>query len=98
MFGGKPEETSDVTRILHVKFALPVDLSSFWETEAMRVEVKPCICHADKLTESEQEESELIEKSCMKVNNKWMIPYPWRKDPNLLPYNKALVMKRLEST
>ena len=69
VLGGKPEETSDVTRILHVKFALPVDLSSFWETEAMRVEVKPCICHADKLTESEQEESELIEKSCMKVNN-----------------------------
>lgn len=97
MFGGKPEETSDVTRILHVKFALPVDLSSFWETEAMRVEVKPYICHADKLTESEQEESELIEKSCMKVNNKWMISYPWRKDPNLLPDNKALVMKRLES-
>ena len=27
-----------------------------------------------------------------------MIPYPWRKDPNLLPDNKDLAMKRLEST
>ena len=34
---------------------LAVDLSHFWETEAMGVEVKPCICDADKLTQSERE-------------------------------------------
>lgn len=27
-----------------------------------------------------------------------MIPYPWKEDPNLLPDNKSLAMKRLEST
>ena len=27
-----------------------------------------------------------------------MIPYPWKKDPTLLPNNKSLAMKRLEST
>ena len=27
-----------------------------------------------------------------------MIPYPWRKDPNQLPDNRGLAIKRLEST
>ncbi|XP_022781652.1 uncharacterized protein LOC111322749 [Stylophora pistillata] len=98
VFGGNPEQISDVTSILHVKYSSPIDLTSFWTTEAMGVAVKPCACDADKLTQAEKEEAELIEESCFKVENQWMIPYPWRKDPNLLPDNKELAMKRLEST
>lgn len=98
VFGGKPEQISDVTNILHVKYASPVDLTDFWTTETMGVAVKPCVCDADKLTQTEREEAELIEKSCIKVENQWMIPYPWRKDPNLLPDNRGLAIKRLEST
>ena len=98
VFGGKPEQISDVTSILHVKYASPVDLTDFWTTETMGVAVKPCVCNADKLTQTEREEAKLIEESCFKVGNQWMIPYPWRKDPNLLPDNRSLAIKRLEST
>lgn len=68
-------------------------MSDFWATEAMGVEVKPCVCDADKLIQTEREEVKLIEESCVKVENQWMIPYPWRKDPNLLPDNKNVSNK-----
>ena len=58
----------------------------------MGVAVKPCVCDVDKLSQTEREET------CIKVGSQWMIPYPWRKDPTLLPDNRDLVMKRLEST
>ena len=76
VFGGKPEQISDVTSILHVKYASPIDLTDFWTTETMGVAVKPCVCNADKLTQTEREEAKLIEESCFKVENQWMIPYP----------------------
>ena len=64
----------------------------------MGVEVKPCVCDADKLTQMEREEAEIISESCQKRDSQWMVPYPWKKDPILLPNKKSLAMKRLEST
>ena len=51
-----------------------------------------------KLTQAEREEAEIISKSCEKVGKQWKVPYPWKKNPMLLPDNKSLAMKRLEST
>ena len=79
VFGGKPEQICDVTSILHVKYAPPIDLTDFWTTEAMGVAVKHCVCDADKLTQAEREKAKLIEESCFKVESQWMILYPWRK-------------------
>ena len=98
VFGDSPGEVQETSRILHVKFEMPVDLTDFWKTETMGVTVKLCVCEADKLTQVEREELRVIENLCKKVSNQWMIPYPWRKDPNLLPDNKSLALKRLVST
>ena len=54
-------------RVYHVRFAAPVEMSDFWKTEATGVEVKPCVCEADKLTQAEREEEEIISKSFEKV-------------------------------
>ncbi|XP_065056372.1 uncharacterized protein LOC135684664 [Rhopilema esculentum] len=59
--------------------------------------MKQCICTADKLNETEKEEARIIAESCVKVENQWLVPYPWKKDPNLLPDNKQQAVKRLES-
>ena len=59
--------------------------------------MKQCICTADKLSETEKKEARIIAESCVKVENQWLVPYPWKKDPNLLPDNKQLAVKRLES-
>ncbi len=97
IFDAKPGETCYSTSILHVKYATPVDISPFWTTEAMGVNVKPCICTADKLSQTEKEEAQTIEKSCVKVGNQYLVPYPWKTDPVLLPDNNQLAVKRLKS-
>ena len=86
----------DVTRVLHVKYDVPVNLTDFWTTETMGVAVKPCVCGADKLSQIEREEKTLIEESAEKVGDQWMIAYPWEKDPKSLPDNKCQAVKRLE--
>lgn len=67
VFGGNPTATSDVTRILHTRFATPVELSNFWTTETMGVMLKPC--DADKLAQREREEKRMVEDSCAKIGN-----------------------------
>ena len=59
--------------------------------------MKPCVCIEDKLSQAERDEAKVIAESCVKVGNQWLVPYPWKKDPNLLPDNKQLALKRLES-
>lgn len=49
VFGGSPGHVEESSRILHVKFEMPVDLTDFWKTETMGAVVKPCACEADKL-------------------------------------------------
>ena len=98
VFGGQSRETQVHARVHHVRFAAPVEMSDFWKTEAMGVEVKRCVCEADKLTQTEREEAEIISKSCEKVGKQWKVSYPCKKNPMLLPDNKPLAMKRLERT
>jgi hypothetical protein len=98
VFGSTPGETNGVNKIFCVKFSKPVDLTDFWTTESMGVEVKPCLCEPEKLSQAENEEKLIIEKSCKKVGNQWLIPYPWKKDPKQLPDNRSQAVKRLEST
>jgi len=40
----------------------------------------------------------LIEDSCMKIGNQWLIPYPWKRDPKELPNNEVQANKKLETT
>lgn len=98
IFGGNSKNGQGVGKVYHVTYASPIDLSDFWKTESMGVDVKPCICEADKLSQVEREEAEVIKKSCRKEGNQWLIPYPWKKDPKLLPDNQAAAVKRLEAT
>ena len=98
IFGSASKDVPVSGLVCHVQLATPVDISDFWKTEVMGVEVKPCVCDADKLTQMEREEAEIISESCKKRDSQWMVPYPWKKDPTLLPNKKSLAMKRLEST
>ncbi|PFX16886.1 hypothetical protein AWC38_SpisGene18824 [Stylophora pistillata] len=98
VYGGPTGSVPSGSRILFVKHSAPVDLTHFWTTETMGVKGKPCVCDADKLTQVEREEAEVISSSCKKVGAQWIIPYPWRRNPNLLPDSKSLALKRLEAT
>ena len=62
VFGGSSDDTQTKGHVYHVRVAAPVEMSDFWKTKAMGVEVKPCVCEADKLTQAEREEAEIISK------------------------------------
>ena len=98
VFGAAPGKSQETNRVLFVSYTTPVDISDFWTTEAMGVAVKPCICSASKLTKSEREESRIIQSSCKKVGDQWMISYPWKTDPKNLPDNRLQARKKLETT
>ena len=98
VFGATPGEQSRVNQVFHIKLTTPVDMTDFWTTETMGVSIKPCYCDAGKLTQIELQEARIIEDSCQKIGNQWLIPYPWKKDPKFLPDNKSQAVKRLEAT
>ena len=76
----------------------PGEMSSFWSTGSMGVEIQPCMCEAEKLSQVGREEGKKIEESCKKSGNRWVIPYPWKRDLSLLPDNKLQAIERLEAT
>ena len=98
IFGAAPQGARQANQIFHVMHTMPVDLSDFWTTEAMGVAVTPCLCALDKLSQIEREEAKIMERSCQKVGNQWMVSYPWKRDPALLPDNKSQAIKNLEAT
>ena len=98
VFGGTSQDAPESSRTLHVKYTSPVDLTDFWTTEAMGVAITPCLCPANKLSQIEREEAKIIESSCQKNGNQWVVSYPWKRDPALLPDNKSQAIKKLEAT
>ena len=57
----------------------------------------PCTCGGVKLSAQEREELKLIEESCQLEGNKWIMKYPWKRCPSILPNNYFQVWKKLES-
>ena len=98
VFGAVPGKQSEASHVYHIKLETPVDMTDFWTTESMGVSGKTCNCANGKLSQIEREEAKIIEDSCMKMGNQWLIPYPWKKDPSQLPDNKSHTLKKLETT
>jgi hypothetical protein len=73
-------------------------LTDFWTSEPIGLEGKTCSCETKKLNPIESHEAKIIESSCQKVGNQWLIPYPWVKDASELSDNKAQAEKKLEAT
>ena len=99
IFGISPGSESQVNTVYHVKFSSPVDITDFWKTESMGVDVRPCVCEVDKLrSQKEREDAKIIEDSCEKGGDQWLILYPWKRDPKSLPDNKVQGVKKLQAT
>ena len=98
VFGATQSDLAASNKVLRVGLSGPIEMNEFWSTESMGVEVQPCLCEAEKLSQAERQEAKLIEESCIKSGNQWIIPYPWNRDPTLLPDNKEQAIKRLETT
>ena len=99
IFGSNSDEAlPEAKQVLYVRLAEPIDLTDFWKTESMGVSVSPCTCEATKMSPEARAELKLIEDSCELQENKWIMEYPWKRDPSCLPDNYVQVLKKLEST
>jgi hypothetical protein len=84
-----------------VQRASDVDLEDFWAAEEMGIALNPCCLETPaqkKMTPIEKIEDGKIRKSAIKVGGQWMIPIPWKRDPNELPDNYTQALARLQST
>nr|XP_054771128.1 uncharacterized protein LOC129279041 [Lytechinus pictus] len=97
VFGGSPDAEKNGA-VFHIKIASPVNLTDFWETEAMGVQYNNCQCEPIDMTKDDRDEYNQIYNSCKKVGDQWSIPYPWKKNPQSLPDNRRQAEKILEST
>ena len=97
VFGATHSKPAAVNKVLKVGVSTPVEMNEFWSTESMGVEVRPCRCDGEKLRRVEREEAKIIEDSCKKSGNRWIVPYPWKRDPLMLPNNKEQATRRLEA-
>ena len=98
IFGLNSNISSESKQVLHVRVATPVDITEFWKTESMGVNVQPCICKSDEMSTEERKELKLIEQSGELKDKRWTMSYPWKKDANMLPNNYEQVLKKLECT
>ena len=96
MFGAANGCHNKTNRVLFVQLSNPIDMTDFWTTEAMAVSTKSCKCNPEKLSPIELREKKIIEDSCHKVGNQWMVAYPWERDRNLLPDNRSQAIKSTE--
>ena len=64
----------------------------------MGVAVRSCKCTTNKFSPTKIEEANIIEDSCKKVGNQWMVSYPWKIDPKELPDYSNQAMRRLKAT
>lgn len=87
---------------LNVRVTPPVDLTDFWTTESMGVAPPHCDCPYREeeilhpMTATEMEENRRIRKSAKKIDNQWLIPIPWSKDPSKLPNNYYQALSKLK--
>ncbi|XP_071481170.1 uncharacterized protein [Diadema antillarum] len=98
VFGADPDHQAAKNTVLNVMVTDAVDLKDFWTTESMGVCHGPSQYQQDGLSRQEMDESKLISDSCQKVGKQWLVPYPWQKEPDLLPDNKAQAERMLYAT
>lgn len=97
VFGAMPGKHAQVNEAFNIKIATPIYMTDFWTTETMGVSAKLCECEIDKLSPIERREAKIIEESCQKIGNQWLIPYPWKRDPGSVPDNKRQAERKLEA-
>ena len=98
IFGSNAEDLmTQIKQVSIVRLVQPVDMTDVWKTESLGVSIAPCTCEGAKLSAQEREELKLIEESCQLQENKWIMKYPWKRSPSILPNNYVQVRKKLES-
>jgi hypothetical protein len=72
-------------------------LEKFYEFETLGVQAPNCQCPKLPLSPDDKRAIELIEKSCKRQNNRYIIGLPWKRDKTLLSNDRSVAESRLQS-
>ncbi|XP_046365361.2 uncharacterized protein LOC124141399 [Haliotis rufescens] len=68
-----------------------------YDMETIGVQASHCTCPRDILSEDDRNALALMESTCQKQGDRYVIGLPWKRDKSELPNNYALAPKRLMS-
>ena len=83
--------------VSYVNFAKKINLEKFYEFETVGVRAPDCNCPQETMSRDGKKAMKLFESSCEKLDGRYVIGLPWKKDPAQLPNNYSLAKRRLES-
>jgi hypothetical protein len=90
-------DNARASTVRYVNFARKINLEKFYDFETLGVRAPDCSCPDETLSRDGKKAMELFESSCMKLDGRYVIGLPWKKDSAHLPNNYSLAKRRLES-
>ena len=90
-------EESRTSGVYSVHLVQKIDLEKFYEFETLGVQAPNCSCPTPHpQSPDDRRAMELMEKSCKRVDSRYVIGLPWKGDKSLLPNNRSLAESRLD--
>ncbi|XP_048253302.1 uncharacterized protein LOC125381119 [Haliotis rufescens] len=83
--------------ICSVNFVEKLNLDKFYQFETLGVQAPNCKCSVEVLSSEDRVALKLMKESCRKVQDRYEIGLPWKKNPALLPNNYNVAYRRLVS-
>ena len=90
-------DNAKASTVGYVNFARKINLEKFYDFETLGVRAPDCSCPDETLSCDGKKAMELFESSCMKLDGRYVIGLPWKKDSAHLPNNYLLAKRQLES-
>ena len=95
VMGAKGKRTS--SEVCSINFVKRIDIEKFYDFETLGVQAANCSCPKIAMSLDDKKAMNLMENSCKRVDNRYVIGLPWKKDKTLLPDNRVLAETRLRS-
>ncbi|XP_028395734.1 uncharacterized protein LOC114519762 [Dendronephthya gigantea] len=70
-----------------IHFVRKIDMEKFYQFETLGIQASNCSCPKSILSLDDKRAIKLMEQSCKRDDNRYVIGLPWKKDKNLLPDN-----------
>ena len=81
----------------YLNFATKTNLEKFYNFETLEIRAPDCSCPQETMSRDGKNAMKLFESSCKKLDGRFVIGLPWKRDPAQLPNNYAVAKRRLES-
>lgn len=80
-----------------IGFVKKIDVQNLYDMEGLGVRAPNCKCPVEIISREDKATLEMFQASCHKMQDRYEVGLPWKKNPDLLPNNQSLAENRLFS-